>query len=202
MRSEAKPQPPRTPIAAFLLAASLGLVALGAAAADSDAPTPAAAPTDASGVAIARAAFCTEKSGLTCNAAPADGARIAMDALPTDADGNRILYFHSVQAMPAGAALVHVWETRDAVARPQAKIHLSEQAKSLGDAALATLRSFLEAREAPAFAVVVRNFGAHAPRLRAYSQRIVHAPGTYTAYVATARGEILPNGAARTITIE
>ena len=146
--------------------------------------------------------FCIEKTSLNCNSFLAHGEKVSINELPRDNDDNRIIYFHSEQSMPHDSTIVHVWKTEDRMHRPRAKLYVSDRARVVGQSVLDGIRAFLERLELPGgFAVVVRNGDRTSQQFRAYSQRIVHGQGKYTAYVTTIRGEIIPKSAKRTITV-
>ena len=156
------------------------------------------------GVTVTEDAFCITKTQLNCDEFRFNGDEIRMGELPLDDNGNRLIYFHSAQSAQPGASFVHVWQTDDDARRGQlAKVYVSDSARTLGGEVLTTLQSFLERVEiGGAFAVVIRNPApSTAPHYRAYSQRVVHGPGEYTAYVGTIRGEIIMESQRSTITI-
>ena len=130
--------------------------------------------------------------------------RFKWENCPSNENGNRVIYFHSAQSAQPGASFVHVWQTEDDARRGQrAKLYMSDTARTLGEEVLTTLQSFLESVEiGGGFAVVVRNpTRSTAPHFRAYSQRVVHGPGAYTAYVGTLRGDIIMESQSSTVTI-
>ena len=155
-------------------------------------------------VLVATDGFCIQKTRLDCDEFRFDGDEIRMDELPFDEEGNRVIYFHSVQRAPPNASFVHVWQTEDNARRGhRPKVYMSDTAKTLAQGVLSTLQAFLERVEiAGGFAVVIRNdTGSTAPGFRAFSERVVHEPGVYTVYVGTPRGEIIMESQRSTVTI-
>ena len=156
------------------------------------------------GVHVTEDAFCIAKTQLNCDEFRFNGDEIRMGELPLDENGNRLIYFHSAQSAQPGASFVHVWQTEDDARRGQlAKVYVSDSARILGGEVLTTLQSFLERVDiGGGFAVVIRNPApSTAPHYRAYSERVVHGPGEYTAYVGTIRGEIIMESQRSAVTI-
>ncbi len=157
-----------------------------------------------SGVVVTADAFCTRMTSLNCDEFRFDGDEIRLAELPVDENGNRLIYFHSAQRAQPDATFVHVWQTEDSARRGQRpKVYVSDSARTLAEGFVGTLQSFLERVELTGgFAVVIRNAtGSSVPRFRAYSERIVHGPGEYTAYVGTLQGDIITESQRRTVTI-
>ena len=156
------------------------------------------------GVHVTEDAFCINKTQLNCDEFRFNGDEIPMGELPLDENGNRLIYFHSVQSAQPGASFVHVWQTEDNARRGQrVQVYVSDTARTLGGEVLTTLQSFLERVETGGgFAVVIRNpTPSAAPRFRAYSERVAHGPGEYTTYVGTLRGDIIMESQRSTVTI-
>ena len=153
-------------------------------------------------VLVRNEAFCIDKSSLDCQEFLVDQDRIQISRLPRNDNGERIIYFHSVQTIKSGSTFVHTWETRDAIdQRPRAKLYQSDSARNIARSLLDTLTNYLERLEVAGFAVVMRNGAVDSPRYRAYSNRVIHGPGEFTAYVTNINGEIISGSEKRTITI-
>lgn len=149
-------------------------------------------------------AFCVAKTKSGCNefAGGPDGGQVSITRLPV-IDGQRVLYFHSAQAMEPGATIAHFWNSNDQGAyRPRATYYVSEHAKQAGSGILNAFTNTVEKLEAGNFGVAFRNSTPNKARAyRAWSLRHVYGPGRHTAYPSKVDGTKLPGGTMQAITV-
>jgi len=138
---------------------------------------------------VVESGFCLGVAGRDCTSRLSSRQQIALEALETDEQGRRVIYFQSTQAVLGGEIFVHAWErTGRQGTQAKPKVYSSQPLSEQVQQRVENFR--LGVLEDALHVVMTATVGSET--YRAVSSRLVPGPGKLVAKVVDSAGEDFP----------